>query len=487
MCRTNYVASFFMPLILSSRPYISNWTIISMLLSVLLVYSGSSLYASWYNDPTMFRPNPQDYFRTSLLGFLSPVLIYFVKTFILNLHSSEKFSVLNMAFDYVVTDWFMLLIVIALAYPQVQEGGIGATPLLLGKEDGPILWHIIPRQAYLFGLCWAANELLLSMLGNLNAYEEVPMTECGTSTSLDCKQLLNGSCEELDTLRNSISLSKCMDVRRNSSKISDNIYNTSAKRKKSAGYGSICDTGRIIDDDAVVIAFSTDSMNFLKDLEGRHPTWLQSREIGSRGGRYNHDEYNGVIYFSRISTTRCFWRKLLIANVVVLAYILETVGQALIMSIYFTYVPNHDELFTGPVLYFGKKSSVFFMLTVVLPFSILNFLYHALLYYWNNEPLPNTDPERSSTRQSREIGELFSADPTSLNLISSDPDAYFTVDSNYMQNSLADHDDSNKILHKFRCLVLKWRRLAANSWFSVVGSILWSTTVFTLGVLATRK
>lgn len=108
MVRLNHAASYFMPIFCSTRPHI---VILSALFSISLFslfYASSELLLHQYDDPLMFKPNSQDYFRTFLLGLFSPFLYYFLKTFLFNIN--QRFLILNLIVDFPINDVFMLLI-----------------------------------------------------------------------------------------------------------------------------------------------------------------------------------------------------------------------------------------------------------------------------------------------------------------------------------------------------------------------------------------
>ncbi|AET41336.1 Ait1p Ecym_8040 [Eremothecium cymbalariae DBVPG len=488
MTRINYWASYYMPLILSSKPHASVITTLNLFAVIIIAYLGSQLFFAQYNDPSMFRPNSQDYFRTSLLGFLSPILLCFFKTFILNLTSTSSFSFLNMLVDYPFSDWFMLLIVVSLAYPQ-QE----VHEELGGDHDNDLVWHIIPKQSYIFGLSWALSEIALTILLAVSLFEETTDSEYNATKAYESKYLLD--ClqkEELASMRKTISLSKCVDVRRQSSKISDNIYQANINRTSGItelGYGTF-PHGVNADDqdeeeDVVVVAFSTDSMNFLKDLEGCNRMRINDPNFKTM---YNPlGNASDTMFFSKIHSWKFFWQKVLIADVIILCHLLDTIGQALISSIYFIYVPGHDKLFTKPVIYFGERRFLLFLLVVVGPLSTANFLYHSFLFFWKDEPMEEPHESSLSRRESHMKSTLSSPNPTNLYMVSSDPDTFLVVDSTYTQNSLNETDEVNRILALSRNIIHRWRLLASNRWFLVSGTALWSTLIFLTGVLTTNK
>ena len=205
---------------------------------------------SEYDDSSMFKPNSQDYFRTFLLGLFSPFLYYFLKTFLFNIN--QRFLILNLIVDFPINDAFMLIILIGLAYPQVQdhEGTIAK-----GKECS---WHIIPRQAYIFGTSWALGEFTICIMGNLFNFQEMADPEMNngstrqessnahSSKNIDYKDDRGCGTERHHNFvkRSDITLSKCIEVRNDSSSISNNVYSSEYHPNKllqssSSAYGSI--------------------------------------------------------------------------------------------------------------------------------------------------------------------------------------------------------------------------------------------------------
>ena len=197
----------------------------------IMMYIMSFLLPNEYSDPDMFNPNAQDYFRTSLLGFLSPFLFYFLKTFIFNV--SPKFLVINILFDFPLNGSFLLCILIGLAYPQLQDQN--HQPGADAQHDPTVqpLWHIIPRQSYIFGLNWALSELVITILDNVSSFKEISLkaildTGVNFSSMPDNDYISLVDRDQNLMSRNSITLSRCVGLRRISSTISTNVYSVDA-------------------------------------------------------------------------------------------------------------------------------------------------------------------------------------------------------------------------------------------------------------------
>ncbi|SCV99851.1 LAFE_0B03906g1_1 [Lachancea fermentati] len=483
MARISYVASFFMPLVCSSKSYVSLLALLNIAALFALAYVLTQLLAAQYHDPSMFRPNSQDYFRTALLGFFSPFCLYFVKHFMLNL--SPRFVLVGLIVDYPVNDLFCLLIVFCLAYPQVQDAHS------YSLDD--TTWHIIPKQSCVFGISWSLCELLLCLVESIYAYEELPSPESAQrQLELQLRQ------DEQDSARTDITLSKCVDVKRKSSHISENVYchdppdsppgPASALAPAPApapastplldpSYGSIRSDDAAAPESTVVVNFNDNSMSFLRDLE--------TAGSASHSRTRHNPLYSGNIkYFPEITSVRDFLKQLFFSNLVIASNILLTVGQALISSMYFIYVPGHDNLFTSAVIYFGSRTFPFFLLSVVTPFTLLNFLVHLLLFFWKEDTPDSYDPLTKNT--SNLDLRVHTSQPQSLQYITSDQ--LFVVNSIYTQDMLASDEDAGfKILHLFRKFMSTWRAMASHQSFILVGLTLWATSVFIFAIVSTIK
>lgn len=109
-----------MPLLCSKKPSVVVSAVFVVTLIYSLAYLSSTILPNAYDDPNMFAPNSQDYFRTFLLGFFSPCLLYLTRSFLLSVNPNQRF--INLILDFPINDSFLLLIIIGLAYPQIQDG-----------------------------------------------------------------------------------------------------------------------------------------------------------------------------------------------------------------------------------------------------------------------------------------------------------------------------------------------------------------------------
>lgn len=195
MTRIGHAAPYFMPLFCSSRPSTVVLTVfLSIFLFVIMLLTAGFL-ASEYPDTSVFQPDPQDYFRAAILGLFSPFLYFFIEWVLIGL--KDRYLIWNLLFSFPINDWFLFSILIALAYPQLQD----STPpsllqiffsLYFGSTDNGIdgdstqgiqsvnsakdivpIWHIIPKQSYIFGISWSLGEFIIVVLSNLSSYEAV--------------------------------------------------------------------------------------------------------------------------------------------------------------------------------------------------------------------------------------------------------------------------------------------------------------------------
>lgn len=463
MTRIGYASSFFIPLLCSSKSYVVIIAFLNIIILFTLAYLSSNSLISQYSDPGMFKPNSQDYFRTLLLGFFSPFLLTFAKNFLFNFGS--RFLLLNMFVDFPLNDWLFFLIIFCLAYPQLQDAN---QPKNQAIEDK--IWHIIPKQSYIFGTSWSLSELLICVIENLYTYQEVPSPDTAKRQREQQQKQ-----EEDDTIRTNISLSKCMDVRRNSSNISENVYYHDVEQiplltqqtSREIKYGSDNENPQ----NTVIVDFNNNSMNFLNDIESHFPASQGNKKLGLVDSH--------IKFFPEITKISTLWKQLGLLNLVILSNVLLTIGQALITSIYFIYVPKHSVLFTETVIYFGSRTFPFFLLTVITPFTLLNFITHIIIFFWKEESAEDFDtlPSTANSRQQQE----------SLNFIHSTNDQLFVMNSIYTQDSLLNNEEQFKLLHIFKKIMSAWRCLAGKNWFMVSYMVLWGTTVFILGALATIK
>ncbi|SCU91633.1 LADA_0F11122g1_1 [Lachancea dasiensis] len=454
MSRISYVAPYFMPLLCSSKLWIKLILLLNVLALFGLAFSGSKLLISEYKDDSMFKPNGQDYFRTSLLGFFSPLALHFLRDFVLMV--SPRAVLINLLVDFPFNVWFSLLIVFCLAYPQIQ------TAQIMGKMDDTV-WHIIPRQAAIFGTSWALSEFLTCVVQNLQRYEEVPSPE-SAKRQLEY-QLLQ---EEQDNSRKNITLSRCIEVKRKSSLISENVYTHEYQTPPATNPEHDLS-------EAVYVSFNDSSMSLLRDPEAGH-----SSNDGS--GERRPRMYDGTVtYFAEISSKRRFLRQLLLFNLLVFDSVLLEVGHAFIVSIYFIYVPGHEELFTRAVTYFGIRTFGYFTLSVILPLSILGFIISIFLFVWNGNTRALSSESTYDTNSNSDL-HIHASQPQSLQYISSDQ--LFVMNSIYTQDMMPTGDTELPILHFFRTIVTKWQILAGHRSFPIVGFTIWSLIMAAVGTLA---
>ncbi|SCU96048.1 LAME_0F14642g1_1 [Lachancea meyersii CBS 8951] len=455
MSRMGYVAPYFMPLVCSSKLWVRIILFFNLLGLFTLAFGLTQLLVSQYDENNMFGPNGQDYFRTSLLGFLSPLALYFLRDFLLGLN--PRAILVNLFVDFPFNDWFGLLIIFCLAYPQVQDEAITE------KLDDTI-WHIIPKQSAIFGISWSLSELLLCLMQNSQRYEELP-SPASARRQLE-NQLLQ---EEQDLARNNITLSKCIDLKRKSSLISDNVYSHQLQ-------SSISNDAADKSSDTFFVNFNDSSMALLRDAEqgpGPRSSSQERRSLLFPGA---------VTYFPEIVSKRQFLKELFLINLLVIDSILLIVGHSFIISMYFIYVPGHDRLFAPAVKYFGSRTFGFFTLSVVWPLSTWSFVIGVFLFVWKDagaEPLNNLHKSNSSPSL-----HIHTSRPESLQYISSDQ--LFVMNSIYTQDLMtANEDNEPLILRVLRRLMALWRSLSIHKSFPVIGLTLWSILMFSLGSVAT--
>lgn len=230
MARIAHMASYFMPLFCSNKPHIVGLTVLITGITFTIFYWMSKLLLNAYDDPLMFKPNSQDYFRTSLLGLLSPFLYYFIKVFLLNINNT--FIIGNIITDFLINDWFMLCLLVMLAYPQLQEPIEDSPKILLNKnysllskyDNSMEQWHIIPKQSYIFGVSWSLGELIVCLIANVFNYQEASPLENNDSIDFLDSYEANNLNVNNQINRKDITLAKCIGLRRKSSSISSNIY-----------------------------------------------------------------------------------------------------------------------------------------------------------------------------------------------------------------------------------------------------------------------
>ncbi|SCU92575.1 LAMI_0E11100g1_1 [Lachancea mirantina] len=482
MTRLGYVSQEFMGLICSKRKHACFLSLLGIALIYATAYGLSSSLISKYQDPTMFAPNSQDYFRTTLLGFFSPFALFFFKNFVLNVKPNHM--LLSIFVDFPVNDWFCLLIVFCLAYPQVQDAT--ETSHSNGKAAEPTTWHIIPKQSFMFGVSWSLCELSICIMKTLNNYEQISSTQTAVWPLQNQQRK-----EEPDSTRPNITLSKCVDVKRNSSLIGENVYrddndptgtpvaSTTHLQKPDSStknYGSLnMDAG----DDTVVVNFKDNSMTFLKDIEAS----------GASSQPYSVDDCQpGRItpLYETASNAEMF-KQLFLGYLVIVDNLALTIGQSLISSAYFIYVPGHPELFTHFVRYFGSRVFSFFLLCVIGPLTVFNFLINLTLFYWVDDQSINSDDTARTLSNDLNLDlHLHSSQPQSLQFINSDQ--LFVLNSIYTQDIISpDEDHGHRLLHFYKKSITAWHSLASNRLFVFTGMTIWSILILIAGVVGTVR
>ncbi|SJM85722.1 uncharacterized protein ZBIST_2428 [Zygosaccharomyces bailii] len=490
MVRIDHAADYFMPLFCSSKPFVRvNCVLASMLLYVALLM-GYVFMGKPIQEPDLFNPVAQDYFRACLLGIFSPMLYYFVQTFLVNLN--RRYLVLNLLVDFLFNDWFVLLIIVCLAYPQQEQ--------TKNYDVGSSIWHIVPRQTYVFGVTWSLGEFIVSVFGNLFNYKELPY---------DCEDQADGQLLERDEFsnRDEITLSKCLEVRRDSSSISNNVYfsetdfkapprtygSTGPQRAKSPDYSP---DGT----EAILLVDPSDNSLRLAPLDyDKDPRVLEAqRQWGSLLGAAESQNASGipVKQFMPIRSKVSLFKALCEMLLVQLSNVLLIVGQSLITSIYFTYVPGHEHLFTTVVNYFGKRTFTYFLLTVMVPFTILNLSVNAAIYLWKDfeswfnyrNDLPadsmaqdfyNTEISLQRSRPTSLPQDLSLSEPALIPPANSYSYGYYNASQDSLQTNVP------RILVIARYIFASWKRMAMRDAFVLTSMLLWGVAVFVAGVIAT--
>ena len=180
--------------------------------------------------------------------------------------------------EYTLNDWFMLLIIFSLAYPQLQDAPPNDSWLsAFFNEGSSSVWHIIPKQCYIFGISWSFSEVLISVMESLYSYEEISSAS-DNDYAINSNQAIG---ENPNAIRTEIDLDRCISIRRNRSQISKNVYNP--------GYGTTSGGNNMdsnSEESTMVVNFNTDSMNFLKDVES-HGVDLEGQGLHGRSGSYS--------------------------------------------------------------------------------------------------------------------------------------------------------------------------------------------------------
>ncbi|CAI4037731.1 hypothetical protein SMKI_04G0620 [Saccharomyces mikatae IFO 1815] len=543
MVRLNHAASYFMPIFCTTRAYIVVFSALFSISLFLLFYVSSELLLHEYDDSSMFKPNSQDYFRTFLLGLFSPFLYYFLKTFLFNIN--QRFLILNLIVDFPINDAFMLIILIGLAYPQVQdhEGTIAK-----GKECS---WHIIPRQAYIFGTSWALGEFTICIMGNLFNFQEMADPEMNngstrqessnahSSKNIDYKDDRGCGTERHHNFvkRSDITLSKCIEVRNDSSSISNNVYSSEYHPNKllqssSSAYGSIQQQPHEIknqphvpdssQDDTIIMMNPIDNSLKLTTLDSddlifplieEDPvlrksfgyTWAIPDENTPNASK----SFTPVKRFVAFTSAYQLVTGIYLMVLVVGSNIMLTIGESLILSMYFVYVRGHEDLFTPVVNYFGSRTISNFILCVIIPFISLNFLINTMIYLrrelddWFNDSQVDFEEENEHVDSKRQAANHEYQHPLSANYTAVDnPDlinnssAHFALNSGqpldsttlYYGGSNGYYDDitnDSALLRFCKKLVKIWRALARNDMFVLGVMVSWGLLVFVIGIVST--
>ncbi|CCD22458.1 Ait1p NDAI_0A03010 [Naumovozyma dairenensis CBS 421] len=516
MVRLSHSTSYFMPLFCSKNAQI---VIVSSFVSIFLfifMYWTSDLLSNRYNEPGLFNPNSQDYFRTSLLGLFSPFLYYFIRTFLFNIN--QRYLVLNIIVDFPLNDWFMFCILVTLAYPQVQDPKYNQTFISNGNlfKSGEY-WQIIPRQAYIFGISWALGEFSIGVLENLFTYQEIPKDN---SNGNGISQIHSDNIGSPILDRKKISLSMCVDVRRQSSKISDNVYCS----KSNHGYGS-SSTSKLHTNDGsvsadeespiVVINSADNSLKIISSkLEGQSlaDAFDDNTNIATNGNLNDtiDNEYNPIKYFYQITKTKDFLFQLLQMCLIILANIFLLTGESLMMSIYFIYVPGHEGLFTAIVNYFGLKPIGHFLLALVLPFTAVNFIANFMIFYFkdlkdwfndakyiqelmvsdNKRPVNNSHTSEWPQLESEPLLSIAQKNTfANFDTMFADPiGRRSSIIQQYRSNSIITREDDDEqqtggLLKIAKRIFRLWKRTLSNDTAVLIATVLWGSTVFITAIL----
>lgn len=489
MVRIDHAANYFMPLFCSSKPFVRVNCVLASILLYVLFLMGYIFMGRPISEPDLFNPNAQDYFRASLLGIFSPMLYYFVQTFLFSLN--RRYLVLNLLVDFLFNDWFILVIIVCLAYPQQEQAKY--------YDQTGTIWHIVPRQTYVFGVTWSLGELIVCVFGNLFNYREIPH---------ECEDQVDGSLLDRDEYgnRDDITLSKCLEVRRDSSCISNNVYFSETDPKSPRTYGSTkTHRARTPDglpeggDTALLVDPNDNSLRLTSLDYDKDPRVLEAQQQwGSLLGVAESQHAQGVPVkqFVAINSKIVLFKALCIMLLVQLSNVLLIVGQSLITSIYFTYVPGHEHLFTPVVNYFGKKTITYFLLTVMIPFTTINLIANAAIYLmkdfenWFNyrsdspiEPMAqnfyNTDISLQRSRPTSLPQDLSLSDPALIPLTSAYSYGYYNSSQDSFQPA------APRILTIAKHIIGSWRKVARKDSFVLTFMLAWGATVFAAGIVAT--
>lgn len=552
-----------MPLFCSNKPIVVLSSVLSTIILFIIFFASSNYLLKQYDDPSMFKPNSQDYFRTALLGLFSPFLYFFIKVFILNLNTQK--IMLNLFVDFFLNDWYILCILISLAYPQIQEQQNHKHEI-----DHQSVWHIIPRQSYIFGISWSLGEFLLSIVCDIFNYQEIPRNDKLIERHLN---FLHGQDEsnttkDSDTMdksfdRGDITLSKCINLRRVSSSISSNVYSNLDDSIFNRTYGSI----RSIVEDSEATPKNNDNMdknnndndnnnsnsnnsnsnnipknkgniqensttktqpdsdilmvdpidNSLKlapvgiDLSSYHRT-IEPDPIFDANHGYTWVTYENlenqispkIKLYCEIDSDRKLLFKIMKMIALVAGNIFLTVGESLLLSIYFVYVPEHEHLFSKVVNYFGKRDINNFLFRVVLPFSLLNFLVSVVTFLCNDidESLFKTsdisgntsaierfysflyDRGEEHSTHSSETEPLLLENGT-LDISMSHISTTLLTDSMMYYTKEEHNSMKSKIFTILKSTLRPWKAVARKDWFILSAVCSWGLTIFVTGLLCT--
>lgn len=304
------------------------------------------------DDPPLFQPQQQDWFRTWLIGTLSPVLLQLVYKSVARIarvapEGDERHEAAALARwlaffkQTYATDSFMLLMIVCLAYPQRQEKP-ASTPLAQ-------TWHILPRQSMVFGVSWALGEYAVVLTRNLHRFQEF---QNSSST---------GSLHQphLQRTPSDVNLSWLVSHIRNNDPIAQNVYYQG--------------------NESVINGLASQVQTYDSMVQDAQPRKLV---IKSRFGFQWVIKSNEPLPTSTDVKYKFLYApgpsKYLMACTVMLSNIMRITSQSLLFSIYFMYVRTHDALFSNTVRFWGHHNIQFFLLCLCLPVAIL----HSLVQYY---------------------------------------------------------------------------------------------------------
>lgn len=528
MVRISHMASYFMPLFCSNKPHIVSLVVIITGATFATFYWMSNLLLNEYDDPLMFKPNSQDYFRSSLLGLFSPFLYYFIKVFLLNINNT--FVVGNIITDFLINDWFMLCLLVMLAYPQLQEPIQRSSTITNNKnyslssehDNSMEQWHIIPKQSYIFGISWSLGELIVCLIANVFNYQEASPLEnndtiefinSDAETNLNPDQLIN---------RKEITLAKCVGLRKNSSSISSNIYYNELEPlfqlnqtySSIEGYGSNYVQGTNnklkLSTNIVMVDPIDNSLRFSSsDIEEgwyqrNSPRPVLEHRYGFTWIKYISSEsqfpsFSDVKSYIELNSWKAIFKSLLQYDLILFMNILYITGQSFLFSIYFIYVRGHERLFTKIVNYFGSKNIEVFLLVLIIPLSIINFCMSIFVFLcndvleWVNLKLINHDLNKIEYSfypriyQNHHIYLQDSRSSQSLNLNGSQVSTTMYPNFPPELNDTTEKEKRGKFTKYYKKLLRKWENTAIHNDFILINVIIWSVSLFVIGILSTVK